>query len=142
MSQQNETLHNARVAGYDWGLSGNAQFWEGKIDYIFPTSDNRLALLDAFQAGMNDGYLAYAKSHSELFVSPEKAAEIKAVVPNTIWRLLRNEAKAEDLFSDSIADGEGKRRVWYLHINDVNSWKPYSRDSRSKGEVENDIESL
>lgn len=121
--------HKARVAGYDWGLSGNAQFWEGKIGYIFPdaTSDNRPALLSAFQTGMNDGYLAYAKNHPELFVSPDKAAEMKGVDVNTIHRLLRDENKVDAWFSDSISDGEGKRRVWFLHVKDVSEWKPNSR---------------
>lgn len=138
-----EELRKARVAGYDWGLSGNAQFWEGKIDYMFPDiePDNRPALLNAFQVGMNDGYLAYAKSHPEFFVSPEKAAEIKSVAPNTLWRLLRDDDKCAAWFSDSIADGEDKRRVWYLHINDVRGWKPYSRNDHSK-EIENGIENL
>lgn len=131
-----------RAEGYRQGLSGEWCFLDTAIDRVLAqanglrydatyhpfgsASDEFQELLQAMRAGLGDGYLSYAKE-SGIFLSPEQAAEAKGVATNTIYRLLRNPKRVERFFERSTYDGDGKRRVWYLHPSDVKAWKPDAR---------------
>lgn len=140
MELLNELALRCRVEGYRLGLSGERIWWEGRIDQLCPEmkfdgfgeSPDFQTLVRAMSAGVQDGYLAYARN-SGLFLSPEQAAEAKGVATNTLHRLLRNPKRAERFFERSTWDGEGKRRVWLLHPDDVKEWTPDERGRKRAG---------
>lgn len=139
MATLNELALHCRVEGYRLGLAGEWCFVSSNVDRALAQangmsydvdyhpygyySDEFQMFLRAMTAGIHDGYLAYAKE-SGFFLSPEQAAKTKGVATNTIYRLLRNEKRVDQYFGRSPCDGDGKRRVWYLHPDDVKDWQP------------------
>ena len=59
--------------------------------------------------------------------SPKEAAQIKGVTLNSLLRLLRDERRRAAFFPSAIIRGEGRRREYRLHPDDVLLWKPRSR---------------
>jgi hypothetical protein len=125
-----EVAFHLRVEGYKTGLQGINAVWSGRIDRLFPdfgfgfhTPEFQL-VMDEYTSGLHDGYLAFAKQRPDLFLSPAEAATKKQVDVNTIWRMLRDKKRVDRYFQRSVYDGDGKRRIWYLHIDDVNEWVP------------------
>lgn len=61
------------------------------------------------------------------WLSPKEAAKIKDVSLNSLLRLLRDERRRAAFFPSAVIRGEGRRREYLLHPDDVLLWKPRSR---------------
>ena len=121
-------IFKAHVYGYEHGLDGKQAFWTGTIDRLF-TSDPMIThhdhkrLCDAFADGVRDGYRRYIQLHPEKFITPEEAAQQRGIALNNLLIFLRNDKRSSPFLFKSFVEGEGKRRQWYLHIDDVAAFK-------------------
>lgn len=119
-----------RVLGYGWLLSHPEADIDDGVIYDAFTAETGMGWQEdvdaflAFQQGVYDAVNATSADWHEDYVSPEDAAEIKGVGVNTLYRLLRNEARRLKFFPRAMSEGEGKRRVWHLHKDDVQAWRP------------------
>lgn len=125
---------SARVAGYEYGLrhpvpesdwitDGEIVMWWGS-----PPPD---AIEKAWYQGYND---SNAPDWQD-YVSVEAAASTKGVALNTLYRLLRDAARRAEHFPQAIPEGEGTRRVWHIHIEDLVKWEPSKAGRKRKEPV-------
>lgn len=76
--------------------------------------------------------LGFSHPDADHYLSPQEAAQIKGVTLNSLWRLLRDDQRRTAFFPRAIISGEGRRREYRLHPDDVRDWKPRRRAKQAQ----------
>lgn len=124
---------SARVAGYEYGL----RHPEPREDY---ETDDEIAAWygapppDALEKAWYQGFRDSGAPDWQDYVRPEAAASTKGVDVNTLYRILRDDDRRVKLFPKAIPEGEGTRRIWHIHIEDLVAWQPSKAGRKRKGE--------
>lgn len=112
-------------------------------EYRFWAGDWRRGAYAQIAEPYGGTYRVYGRSYAEVldhlfqrgftmpridsYLSPQEAAQIKGVALNSLWRLLRDDQRRAAFFPRAIISGEGRRREYRLHPDDVRDWKPRRR---------------
>lgn len=121
----------ARVAGYDYGLRHRVPMNDYDLDLeclLWYGSPPPEAIEKAWYQGLRDS------GHPDEYdyCSPEAAASTKGVAVNTLYRLLRDDERRAEHFPRAISQGEGTRRVWHIHFEDLVKWQPSKAGRKRK----------
>lgn len=122
---------SARVAGYDYGLRHPVP----QSDYI---TDGEIVMWhgspppDAIEKAWYRGYNDSGAPDWQDYCSPEAAASTKGVNVRTLWRILRDDKRRAEHFPQAIPEGEGGRREWHIHIEDLVKWQPSNAGRKRK----------
>lgn len=113
-----------RVKGYEWALradydgSGDADIIDG---FAATTGLHWASETDAYEAfamGAEDA----ARPTEDFYLTPQDAAQMKGVTLKSLYRLLRDDKRRAAFFPRAVVSGEGRRREYRLHPDDVKQW--------------------
>lgn len=125
---------SARVAGYEYGLRHTYPESDWVTDREVSLWYGSPAPADIERAWYQ-GFRDSSAPDFQDYVSVEAAASTKGVAPNTLYRLLRDDDRRAEHFPKAIPQGEGTRRVWHIHAEDLMHWQPSKAGRKRKEQV-------
>lgn len=116
---------NARIAGYEYGLRHPQPMTDYDLDtQLLLWWQGSAPVPDAIERAWYQGLRDSGQPDEMNYCTPEAAASTKGVDVRTIYRILRDDERRAKHFPRAIAAGEGTRRTWRIHIDDLVAWQP------------------
>jgi len=115
---------SARVAGYEHGLRNPYPTFDFELDRVIATLYGDAPVPSDIEAAFYQGIRDSKMPDESEYCGPFAAAATKGVDVRTLYTILRDDERRNKLFPRAIAEGEGTRRTWHIHFEDLAAWKP------------------